>query len=175
MKLRTVTPFIAAMLVISGLALGQNKPDAEKKDPRFFVKIAANVASNAQPQDLTGFLAIYVDSQSWASGLKDGDLGPFLKLKEGKPDRRAVFFFPPSKETGICVFFDGDSPFGVTAAKAGSGGKIEAADISTAYKAVSKEMLKESGQQFQFNEGQIATDDGQPLAAFEVAKADKKP
>ena len=118
----------------------------EKSDPLSLVKIAVNVASNTQHQDLNGFLAIYVDSESWAAALKDGDLGPFLKLKEVKPGRSAVLFFTPEKDTAITVFFDGNSPFGMTAAKAKSG-KIEAGDISSAYKPVSKEMLKDAGQE----------------------------
>jgi hypothetical protein len=175
MKLKMLPLFTAIMLLVSGLASAQAKPDAEKKDPRFFVKIAANVASNTQPKDLDGFLAIYVDSQTWAAGLKDGDLGPFLKLKEEKPGRCAIFFFSPDKDSAIGVFFDGDSAVGVAAPKAGSSGKIEPGDISAAYKAVSKEMLKESGKEFQFSEGEAATDDGQPLVAFQVTSASKKP
>jgi tetratricopeptide (TPR) repeat protein len=156
--------------------LAQSKPDAEKKDARYFVKIAANIASNVQPRDLNGFVAVYVDSQSWASGLKDGELAPFLKLKEEEAGRRcAVLFFAPAKDAAISVFFDGDSPFGVTAAKAGSSGQFEAGDISAAYKPVSKEMLKETGQEFQFNESQIVTDEGSPVVAFEVSTASKKP
>jgi hypothetical protein len=173
MKLRMLTPFIAAALLLSGLAAAQNKPSAEKNDPLSLVKIASNVASNTQHQDLNGFLAIYVDSESWAAALKDGDLGPFLKLKEVKPGRSAVLFFSPEKDTAISIFFDGNSPFGMTFAKAKSG-KIEDGDISSAYKPVSKEMLKDAGQELQFNKGDVSTDDGQPLTAFQITSTGKK-
>src|SRR4249920_3508906 len=113
MKFKMITPFIVAVLLLSGLAAAQSKPDTEKSDPLPLVKIAANVVSNTQHQDLNGFIAIYVDSGSWASALKDSDLGPFLKLKEVKPGRSAVLFFSPEKDTAISVFFDDKAPFGM--------------------------------------------------------------
>jgi hypothetical protein len=173
MKFRILIPLIAAAFLLSGLAVAQNKPDAGKGDPLSLVKIAANVARNTQHQDLNGLLAIYIDSESWAAGLKDGDLGPFLKIKEVQPGRSAVLFFSSEKDTAISVFFDGSSPFGMTAVNA-KNGKIEAADISSAYKPVSKEMLKDAGQELQFNKVDIATDDGQALTAFQIASAGKK-
>jgi hypothetical protein len=173
MKFQTIARFVIVTLLLSGLATAQDKPDAEKKDPLSLVKIATNVAINSQHQDLNGFLVIYVDAKSWASGLKDGDLGPLLKLKEEKPSRCAVLFFSPEKDTAISVFFDGDSAFGVTSAKA-KNGKIESSDISAAYKPVSKEMLKETGQELQFTQGNVVTDDGQPVTAFQVTSAGKK-
>ena len=136
------------------------------------VKVAANVAANTQHQDFNDFLAVYVDSKTWAAALKDGDLGPFLKLKEEKPGRSAVLFFSPAKDIAISVFFDGDMAFGMTSAKA-KNSKIEASDISSAYKPVSKEMLKDAGVEFQFNKGDIATDDGQPLTGYQIQRGQK--
>ena len=169
---------IVGALLISGLTLAQSKPDAEKRDARYFVKIAANVASNVQQRNLNGYVAVYFDSQSWASGLKDRAMAPLLKLQEEKTGRSAVLFFPPTRDATISVFFDGDSPFGVAAVKAGYSGRLEAGDISAACKPVSKEMLKETGQEFQFNQlkgRDFVTDDGIPLVAFEVSVTDKKP
>jgi hypothetical protein len=174
MKCRVLAPYIAAAFLLVGIATAQNKPATEKKDPLPLVKVASNIAVNSQQQDLDGFLAVYVDPESWASALKDGDLGPFLKVKEQKPGRSAVLFFPANKETGICVFFDGDSPVGVTAAKA-KNGKIEAGDISAGYKPLAKEMLNDTGQEYVFSKGDLATDDGQPLEGFQVTRASKKP
>lgn len=177
MKFRMIACFVIATLLIAGLAMGQNKPDAEKAEkiePLSLVKIAANVAINSQHQDLNGFLAIYMDSHNWASGLKDSDLGPFLKLKEEKPGRSAVLFFSPDKDVAISIFFDGDSAIGVTAAKA-KNGKIESSDISAAYKPVSKEMLKGTAQELQFTQGDLTTDDGQPVTGFQITSASKKP
>jgi hypothetical protein len=176
MKFRILSCFIAAFL-ISALATAQSQPgaakDAEKSGPLALVKTAAKIAGNTQPQDFNNFLAVYVDSQTWSAALKDGDLGPFLKLKEEKPGRSAVLFFSPEKDIAISVFFDGDAAFGVTSAKAKSG-KIEASDISAAYKPVSKEMLKDAGQELQFNKSDVITDAGQALTAYQITSADKK-
>jgi hypothetical protein len=174
MKSRETALFLAWVLLVSAIATAQNKPDAEKKDPLPLVKIAVNIAGNLKDHNLNGFLAVYIDSESWASGLKDSDLGPFLKLKETKPNRSAVLIFSPEKDTGICVFFDGDSAFGATGARA-KDGKMEADAISAAYKPVTKEMLKDAGQDFQFTRGDVTTDDGQAVPAYQISSAAKKP
>lgn len=151
-------------------AAAQNKPSqtAEKKDPLYFVKIAADVAGNVQPQSLNGFLAVYIDPPTWASGLKDGDLGKFLKLQEGKPGRSAACLFSDAKDVGVCVFFDGDTAFGVAAAKAAAGNALQDKDVASAFKTVSKEMLKKGDKELHFEPGEAATDDGAPLPAFAV-------
>jgi hypothetical protein len=168
MKARLVLPLMLAMATL--LAAAQNQPNAEKKPPLFFLKIAADVAGNVQSQSLNGLLAIYIDEQSWKAALKDGDLGPFLKAQEAKPGRSAGCLFSSSKDTAICVYFDGDVPFGVAAVKVGPSGKIEASDVSAAYKAVSKEMLKKGKEEIIFTEGNVNTDDGLPLPAFQIGR-----
>lgn len=177
MKLKVIAPFLAAAF-LAGLAAAQSKTGADKKDavpkdPLPLVKLASNVASNIQDRNLNSFLGLYIDSQSWASGLKDSDLGPFLKLKEPQADRSAVLFFSPEKDTAVIVFFDGGSVTGVASAKAKSG-KIEAGDMS-AVKPVTKEMLKDSRQDLQFNKIDLTTDDGDALTGFQVTSAAKKP
>ena len=177
---------LAGILVV--LAAAQNQPAGEKpapekpatqkaapekKDALSFVKTAADVAGNVQSQSLDGFLAIYIGEKNWAAGLTDSDLGPFLKLKEAKPGRSATCFFSNGKDAATCVYFDGDTPFGVAAVKAGTSGQIQASDISAAYKAVSKEMLKKGSSEFSFNESDINTDDGVPLPAFGVSVENK--
>jgi hypothetical protein len=154
---------------------GAEKPTPEKKDPLFFVKIAAAVAGNVQQASLNGFLGLYVDSQNWASGLKDSDLGPFLKAQEAKPGRSAACLFSNNKDVAVCVYFDSDTPFGVAAVKAGASGKIEASDVSAAYQAISKEMLKKGEQELRFEPGDAATDDGVSLPAFQLATGAKFP
>ena len=182
MKYRIAVAFLlAGMLAV--LASAQNKPAAqkpapekpaaekpapEKKDPLFFVKIAGDVAGNVQSQSLNGYLAIYIDEKDWSEGLKDSDLGPFLKAKEAKPGRSAACFFSSGKDAATCVYFDGDSPFGVAAVKAGASGQIQPADITTAYKAVTKEMLKKGSADLDFSPTDLSTDDGTPLSAFGV-------
>src|SRR5260221_10145628 len=124
MKSGTALSLVLIALVISSFALAQNQASQEKSHPQSLTQTAATVASNAKHQDLNGYLAIYVSPENWASGLKDGDLGPFLKQKEAKPGRSVVFLFSQSKDAAICVYFDGATAFGMTAVKAGAGGKI---------------------------------------------------
>src|SRR6202049_1932130 len=146
MKFKIAASLVLIALVVSGLAVAQNQACPAKTDPLVLVQIAVNVASNSH-QNVDGYIAIYVEPEKWAAGLKDSDLGPFLKFKEQKPGRRAVFLFSQSKDAAIGVYFDGDTAFGMTAVKAGASGKIEASDISAGYKAVTKEMLKATGQE----------------------------
>jgi hypothetical protein len=149
----------------------QQKP--EKKDPLFFVKRAVEIASVVQREIVNGSLGIYIADENWAAGLKDSDLGPFLKVKEGKEDRSAACLFTQDKAAAVCVYFDGNSPFGVVAAKAGASGRIEAADISAAFKPVSKDMLGKGADELTFTPNPVSTDDGQELPAFAVAVAPK--
>lgn len=162
---------ILAGIFVSLPAVAQSQSTPEKPDPLFFVKIAADIAGNVQHDSLDGYMGIYLSEQNWPDGIKDSDLGPFLALKDvaAKPGRSAAFFFSSNKDAGICVYFDGKSPFGVVAVK-GSGGSIQASDISSAYKAVSKEMLKKGDQEWHFNESEINADDGAALPAFQIAK-----
>ncbi len=161
--------FLAALL-LPGFGAAQNQPAPEKSGPLFFVKIAADIAGNVQPSGPDSYLGIFVSEQNWAAGLKDSDLGPFLKLKEAKPGRSAAFLFTAEKDAAVCVFFDGKSPFGVAAVRVKSGGSIQASDIEAAYKPVSKEMLKKGAQEWRFNENNVNTDDGVSLPGFVVAK-----
>jgi hypothetical protein len=62
----------------------------------------------------------------------------------------------------------------MTSAKA-KNGKIDSGDISAAYKPVSKEMLKDAGQELQFNKSDVITDAGQALTAYQISSAGKKP
>ena len=151
-------------------AVAQNQATPEKADPLFFVKTTADVAGNVQKSSLDGYLGVYVSEQNWDAGLKDKDLGPFLKLKEAKPGRSAALLFSTAMDAAICVYCDGKSPFGVAAVKAGAGSSIQASDVAAAYKAVSKEMLKKGEQEWHFNEGDVNTDDGVSLPGFQISK-----
>lgn len=172
MKFQLIAPLLVGALLAPALAAAQSKTTTEAKDPLPLVKIAANVGSNIQDHSLSGFLAIYIDSQNWAAGLKDGDLGPFLKLKDAKPGRSAVLIFSPEKDIAIAVFFDGDSAIGATSAKAKSG-EIESADISPV-KPVAKDALKQPATDLEFTKGDVATDDGQSVPAFQISSPAKK-
>jgi hypothetical protein len=172
MKLK-ITLLIFAALSLSGLAQAQSQTHPESNGPLALVKTAGTVAANTQHAELDRFLAIYVDPANWKAALGDKDLGPFLKLKEGRPGRSAVLFFTSNMDYAICVYFDDNAAFGVTAAKAGSGGTIEAGSISAGYKAVSKEMLQPSGKDYDFSEMDINMDDGTAVPAWQIKPAGK--
>lgn len=165
------------LAVVSAAAQGaQNKTsqtNQEKQDPLFFVKNAAEIAGVVQHEIVDGSLGIYIAEENWKSGLNDSDLGPFLKVKESKAGRSAACLFSQDKDSAVCVYFDGGSPFGVAAAKAGANGKIEAADVSAAFKPVSKEMLGKGAEELTFKPGPVTTDDGKELPAFAIGAADK--
>jgi hypothetical protein len=158
--------------VLSTVARAQNKA-TEQKEPLFFIKIAADVASNVHSESLNGYLGFYVGPNNWSSGLSDSDTGPFMKLKEAKPQRSAVFFYSESRDAVVCVFLDGDVPFGIVTAWADSGGRIESGNLGAAYQIVSKEMLKKSERELSFSESEIAADDGQPFPAYRITGQEK--
>ena len=175
MKLK-VLAFVMLAGALAAAASVQNEPNQEKSkskdknDPLSFIKVAADVAGNVQRETVNRSLGLYVAEGNWASGLNDGDLGPFLKLKEAKPGRSAACLFTQAKDSAVCVYFDGQSPFGVVAVKAGANGGIQPQAISAAYKAISKEMLKHTAE-LTFTPTTLATDEGQELPAFLVTRA----
>jgi hypothetical protein len=173
MKFKFLTLLVLAAFSLSGLAQTQSQNHPESSSPLFLVKIAGTVAVNSQHEALDKYLAIYVDPSNWKAALEDKDLGPFLKLKEGKPGRGAVLFFTPEMTSAICVYFDNNEPFGVSAAKAGSGGTIDAGSISSGYKAVSKEMLKPAGKEYDFSAMDVNMDNGDPLPAWQIKPSGK--
>ena len=174
MKSRVLVSVVFAGMLVAVFAAAQTLPtpqrsEVQNADTLYFIKIAADVTANLQ-QTSDGRLAIFVSDQNWAEGLKDSDLGPFLKVKEAKPGRSAAFLFTPAKDAAVCVYFDGKSAFGVVAVKAGAGGSIKADDITAAFKPITKEMLKKSDKEPHFNPTDVNTDDGVSLPAFLVEK-----
>lgn len=159
---------LLSVILFSVLAAAQTTPKPDESDSLFFVKIAANVASNLQHDNLNGYLGIYISEKNWNAALKDGDLGPFLKPQEAKAGRSAACVFSSMKDAATCVYFDGKSPYGEVSAKAGTQGGLQAVDLAAAYKPVSKEMLKKGDHDFRFTEGAINTDDGTPLPGYAI-------
>lgn len=166
-----VTIIVAGMMGM--MAAARTLQNTEGKEPLFFARIAADVAGNVQNKSLNGFIAIYIEPKNWAAGLKDSDLGPFMKMKEAKAGRSAVCLFSDTKDTAICVYFDGDAPFGVAAVAVGASRKIEDKDVAAAYKAVTKEMLKKGDAEFSFAPSDVNTDDGTPLPGFQITSTAK--
>jgi hypothetical protein len=170
MKPRIVVVFFLAG-IFSILATAQTRPVAKRYDPLFFAGIAADVAGNVLHESLNKYITTYVDQKVWAAGLKDSDFGPFLRAKEAKPGRGADFLFSETKEIAICVYFDGDVPFGVAVLHLRAGQRIADSDVLAAYKAVTKEMLKKNSEDLRFTTTDMATDDGVALVAFQISIA----
>ena len=170
MRTRTAILLILAGACLSALAAAQNQPAAggAKRDALAFVQTAADVANNIRHESLENYLGIFVDAKNWAAGLKDGDLGPFLKTQEAKQDRSAACFFSSAKDAVVCVYFDGDKAYGAAAVHAASSGKIEDKDIAAAFKTVTKEMLEKSSVKLRFAEAEVSTDEGVQLPGFQV-------
>ena len=178
LKVKAAALFVFVTLLAS-FAVAQNQPagaqpsGAGEKEPLYFVKIAATVAGNAEGGSMAGRFAIFIDQKTWASGLNDSDLGPFVKLKEAKTDRSLVCLFSQEKDRAACVYFDAGKPVGIVSAKA-DGGKIDPDKLAAAYKDISKDMLKDrKDDPLAFGENEMNADDGVSLAAFVVSKAAK--
>jgi hypothetical protein len=168
MKFRTTISLFLAGACLAALATAQNPPAAAKMDALSFVQTAADVATNLHHGSLDNYLGMYIDANNWASALKDGDLGPFLKSQEAKPNRSAACLFANAKDGAVCVYFDGENAYGATAVHAGASGKIEAKDIAAAYKIVTKELLEKGGAKLHFEPFDISTDDGVALPGFQI-------
>ncbi len=181
--------FIFAWLLISAMAFAQNQPSAapdknknepqkeeqnKKNEAQSFAMQAARIISNAQHKTPAGYLAIPVNQKDWTTLLKDKDLGPFLKLKEPKPNLSVVvLILNPEESATFCVYFDDVSPIGMVALPPAPGGKIDAGEVAKAYKTVSKDMLKEGDEELLLSDGEVSSDDGQPLVAFNIASGGK--
>lgn len=166
--------FLALLLLVAmATVAAQNQPDTSKtasnvKDPLFFIKLATRVAANLHPID--GYLAIYIDQKTWSAARRDGDLGPFVKFKDARPNRSVTCLFSQHKtEIATCVYFDSDRPFGVASVLPSADGRVTASDISAAYKDFSKNMLKErDDDRLSFTSGEVTSDDGTKLIAYTV-------
>src|ERR1700730_6181224 len=137
---------LAVALLFASLAVAQGQPakdqpskdqpskDQPSKDQPSqedigirYARMALNVASLTQHQSMDGYLAVFVDDKSWTKLTKDGDLGPFLKLKEQKAERRMVYMLPNSPDgLRVVVYFDGPAATGVAAFTPGPDAKIDA-------------------------------------------------
>jgi hypothetical protein len=169
---------MAALLICATTITGfaQTKTQALPKEaPLSLVDTAVTIALRTQQQNFDGFVAVYISPENWDAALKDGDLEPFLKLKEKKPGRSAVVVTPPNANNieapTVCIYFDGDKAFGVTVARSKDGAKPSAGDIADAYKAVTKAMTQKNGLEFELEPGEVSTDDGAPLRAYTINNA----
>src|SRR5262245_65729187 len=104
MKLKVLAFVVLAGALVAAASV-QNEPiqekNKDKNDPLSFIKVAADVAGNVQRETVNKSVGLYVAEGNWASGLNDGDLGPFLKLKEAKPGRSAACLFTQAKDSDV--------------------------------------------------------------------------
>ncbi|HEV2961511.1 MAG TPA: hypothetical protein VG649_06780 [Candidatus Angelobacter sp.] len=165
------TSCMALILLVASLAVAQNQPS--KDDPALrYARLAFNAASLTQHQSLEGYLAVFVDDKSWTTLSKDGDLGPFLKLKEQKAERRMVYFLGSPEGLRVVVYFDGPSATDVAAFTPGPNAKISA-DL---LKPVPKETLKanDAAANWSFTLEEVSSDDGDPIPAYRITKPEPK-
>ena len=169
---------LALILLFASFAVAQNKPSKEdqssKEEPGLrYARLAVNAASVTQHPSLEGYQAVFIDDKSWTTLSKDSDLGPFLKLKEQKAERRMVYFLGGSPEAQrFVVYFDGSSATEVAAFTPGSDAKITA-DL---LKPVSKEALKanDAAANWTFIREDVSSDDGDPIPAYRITKPEQK-
>jgi|SRR5215831_1877873 len=159
---------VSTVLLTASAAHGWPKLSPDGKEAIPYVKMAADIALNVQQVALNNFLAVYVSYRDSDQAAKDGDLGPFMKIKEAEPHGgwSAVCFFSTKKDAATCVYFDEKKPFGVVSVKAGSGGKL--ADPTTAYQRVTLQMRKKSDQRLDYAETTVTTDYGAGLTGFQI-------
>jgi hypothetical protein len=159
---------LTAILMAESAAQGHNKLDPDGKQALPYVKVAAEIAGNVQQGSLNNFLAVFISYRDSDQAARDGDLGPFMKIKQAEPagGRSTVCLFSSKKDSAICVYFDEKKPFGVVAVKAGENGKF--GEVSDSYKRVTQDMRKKSEQKLNFLENTVTTDYGAGLTGFQI-------
>lgn len=170
--MKTALIFLLSVATAASAQFPTPSPAGESK-PLGFVRAAAEIALNVQQKSLDNTLGIYISPENWKSAASDGDLGPYMKLKDAaaKPGRSAACLVSMNRDATTCVFFDGNDPFGVVSVAAGSSGKVGDDQIAAAYKPVTKEMRKKNDQKLDFAEGGVNADDGTPLPGFLIKTA----
>ncbi|HLW52357.1 MAG TPA: hypothetical protein VKW06_05905 [Candidatus Angelobacter sp.] len=166
MKIALALAFVAGLAASPAIQAQKLDPDGKEAIP--YVREAVDIAGNVQQGSLNNFLAVFVTYRDSDQAAKDGDLGPFMKVKEAIPigGRTTVCLFSPKKDDAICVYFDDKKPFGLVAVKAGTDGKF--GDANDAYRRVTREMLQKPSRQFKFTEQTVTTDYGAGLTGFQI-------
>jgi len=135
-------------------------------------RTAVNIAANTLSKKLDGYTATYADDKNWTALSSDGDIGPFLKLKEAKAGRSMVLLLNLTDGTAswVAVYFDGSEATGVITMA--PGGTAEASGI----KPVSKEALKDAitEQGLTLTRGNLTSDDGVPVVAYSIRSSGSK-
>lgn len=168
------TSCLALFLLLASFAVAQAQDQSAKEDPALrYARLAFNAASLTQHQSLEGYVAVFIDDKSWTTLSKDSDLGPFLKLKEQKAERRMVYFLGSAEGLRVVVYFDGPSATDVAAFTPGPEAKISA-DL---LKPVSKETPKANDAAatgWTFTREDVNSDDGDSIPAYRITKSEPK-
>lgn len=150
-----------------------NPVDAQKTDPLSFVRVASDVYGHLRHLTPNNFIAVYIAPEAWDVASRDSDLAPFLEISDARKrktrnGRSAACIFSPDRDMGLCVYFDGEVPFGVTTARVSVSGRIEPERVERSYQGVSKQMLKKNPQNLKFLAARMAIDNGQKLPAWVI-------
>jgi hypothetical protein len=167
------TAFVKLVLIVLFASFAVAQDQSSKEDPALrYARMAFNAASAIQHQSLEGYVAVFVDDKSWTTLSKDSDLGPFLKLKEQKAERRLVYFLGSPEGQRVVVYFDGPSAIDVAIFTPGPGAKISA-DL---LKPVPKETLKatDADKGWTFTREDVNSDDGDEIPGYRISKAETK-
>lgn len=143
---------------------------AQDKDALKFVRTAADVAINLQPDSIDGYLAIYVGPQNWHAASADSDLGPFIQAQEANPSRSLVCLFSATRSTAVCVYFDGARAYG-TALKSKQNNSFTAADAAASYGSITRELLRKPPGTIDFSPTNVNLDNGQELDAYSIKQS----
>lgn len=159
---------LIAVCLAATAALGQTRLSKEDSFVLHLARTSANIAANTQHQKMAGYLAVYVDEKGWEKLTRDSDLGPFLRLKEPRPDLSMVLLLPASEPEAVrvAVYFDGPDPVGMIT----SHDRIDPASVKPVPKDALKEIDVEQG--LMFTRGEVASDDGDPIVAYEISGPD---
>ncbi len=166
------TVCLSFILLLASLAVAQNQSSKDDVGLRY-AQMAVNVASTVQHQNLAGYFAIFVDDKQWTSLLKDKDIGPFLKLKDQKADRRAVIIASllDEKAPRVAVYFDGATATDMAGYTPGPEAKISADSLKPVPKDAAKASDAAKGWKLAPVEG-VASDDGEALPAYQISKVE---
>lgn len=148
----------------------EKNPVAQSKQALSFVKTAAVVADHVRHRWLNNYFGLYISPENWALASKDDYVGPFLRVKYAKPKagRSIACVFSPDKDIALCVYFDGETPFGLATVKVGVSGRVDPYKVASSYEGLATRLLRDPEQKLEFVPADASTDDGQSLPGFMI-------
>jgi hypothetical protein len=119
-----------------------------------------------QSESIDGYFAIYISPQNWISASADGDLGPFAAAQEASPSHSMACLFTPIKNNAVCVYFEGERAYGLTALRSDPNHPFTSAAAAASYKPITRELLKKAPGKIAFSPVNIKLDNGQSVDGF---------